>query len=71
MRYEKPNCKREWPEALRYRFFEKMGHEYWLKACSHGKAIRFSDIKNVTGNVDLDFDSLEKEKKEMIPLLAK
>ena len=64
MRYEKPNCKHEWPEALRYRFFEKMGYEFWVKACKAGHPVRFSDIKNKTGNVDLDFQGLEKEKKD-------
>ena len=64
MRYEKPNCQSEWPEALRYRFFEKMGHDFWLKTCSQGKPVRFSEIKDQTGNVDLDFQGLEKEKKD-------
>lgn len=64
MRYTKPNFKHEWPEALRYRVFEKMGYEKWLKVANDGKPIRFSTISDITGNVDFDFHSLEKEKKD-------
>jgi len=63
MRYTKPNFEHEWPEALRYRIFEKMGYENWVEVGNNGKPVRFSSIIDKTGNVDLDFDSLEKDKK--------
>lgn len=63
MRYIKPNAKAEWPEALRYRIFEKMGYENWAKLVMKGKPVNFSEINKLTGNVDLDYENLEDEKK--------
>lgn len=65
MKYTKPNLGHEWMEALRYREFEKMGEKGWLDIASNNYSIiSYSKIKNVLGNVDLDFDSLEDEKKK-------
>jgi len=63
MNYTKPNPKAEWPEALRYRIFERMGFEAWVKLIKKGKSCNFSQIDELTGNVDLDYDSLDKDKK--------
>ena len=63
MNYTKPNPKAEWPEALRYRIFERMGFEAWVKLIKKGKSCYFSQIDELTGNVDLDYDSLDKDKK--------
>jgi hypothetical protein len=65
MKYSKPNLEHEWMEALRYREFEKMGKEGWIDVASNNyTVISYSKIKDILGNVDLDFDSLEDEKKE-------
>ena len=41
-----------------------MGKESWLKIAEKGSTIKYSEIKDVLGNVDLKFDDLKKEKKE-------
>lgn len=64
IQYTKPNFENEWEEALRYPEFEDMGKEKWLEVAKQGKPIAFSKIKDVLGNVDLDFDGLEEPKKE-------
>jgi hypothetical protein len=64
MNYRKPNPKTEWPEALRYRIFERMGYDAWVKLVKKGKSYIFSEINSITGNVDLDYEKLEKEKKD-------
>ena len=63
MNYTKPNPKAEWPEALRYRVFEKMGYNAWVNLIKKGKSCNFSLINQLTGNVDLDYDSLDDDKK--------
>jgi hypothetical protein len=60
--YKKPDFSDEWEEALRYREFEKMGKKKWIETANKGYETNYSSIKDVLGNVDLDFDSLEKEK---------
>jgi len=65
MKYSKPNFEHEWSEALRYREFEKMGKDKWLeKASKDFKISNFNSIKNILNNVDLDYDTLEDEKKK-------
>jgi hypothetical protein len=65
MKYTKPNLEHEWMEALRYREFEKMGKDGWIKAAKDNFEIStYNSIKDVLGNTDLDFDSLEDEKKK-------
>lgn len=65
MKYTKPNFSEEWMEALRYREFEKMGKEGWLKYASENyDIINFEKIEGVLNNVDLDYDSLEEDKKK-------
>jgi hypothetical protein len=65
MKYSKPNFEHEWSEALRYREFEKMGKDGWLEKASKDFEIsNFKSIEDVLNNVDLDFDTLEDEKKE-------
>jgi hypothetical protein len=65
MKYSKPNFEHEWSEALRYREFEKMGKNGWLEKASKDFEIsNFKSIENILNNVDLDFDTLEDEKKE-------
>jgi hypothetical protein len=65
MKYIKPNIDHEWMEALRYREFEKMGKDGWKDIASNDYDItNYNKIKDVLKNVDLDFDTLEDEKKE-------
>jgi hypothetical protein len=65
MKYTKPNLEHEWMEALRYREFEKMGREGWIKAAKNNFEIsNYKSIKDVLGNVDLDFDTLDTDKKK-------
>jgi hypothetical protein len=65
MKYTKPNFKEEWMEALRYREFEKMGKDGWVDTASNNyKITSYSKIKDVLGNTDLEYDSLEDDKKK-------
>jgi len=65
MEYLKPNFEHEWSEALRYREFEKMGKDKWLEKASKDFEIsNFKLIKDILNNVDLDYDTLEDEKKK-------
>ena len=65
MKYGKPNFEHEWREALRYREFEKMGEEKWIEKASKDFEIsNFNSIKDVLNNVDLDYETLEDEKKK-------
>jgi hypothetical protein len=72
MQYTKPNLEHEWMEALRYREFEKMGKDKWLETASKDYTIiSYNKIKDKLGNVDLDFDSLEDEKKKRFEVAFK
>ena len=62
--YTKPNFQGEWDEAKRYPEFESAGPEEWMKAASKGSTQKYSAIQDSLGNVDLDYDSLEEEKKQ-------
>ena len=66
MKYIKPNFNHEWKEAIRYPEFKEMGKVEWLDFLSTNDydIKSFSKIKNVLGNVDLNFESLSPEKKE-------
>jgi hypothetical protein len=62
--YTKPNFEYEWEEAIRYPEFEEMGKEGWIKAAKNGYITKYSKIKDILGNVDLEFDGLEEPKKQ-------
>ena len=64
LKYRKPNFNREWLEANRYPEFQSIGKSGWLELAPNGSVVRYSNIKDVLGNVNLDFDSLEKDKKQ-------
>ena len=61
--YIKPNFEYEWEEAIRYPEFKEMGFDNWLRIAENGHVVNFSEIKDRLGNVDLDFDGLDKDKK--------
>ena len=64
MKYSKPNFEHEWMEALRYREFEKMGKKDWIEVASNDYSIMsYSKIKKLK-NIDLDYDTLEDDKKK-------
>jgi predicted SprT family Zn-dependent metalloprotease len=64
MKFKKPNFDFEWDEALRYPEFEDMGKEGWINLAKDGYMTKYSEIQDILGNVDLDFDTLEEPKKE-------
>lgn len=65
MKYTKPDLDKEWMEALRYREFEKMGKDKWMKIAGENFSItNYEKIKDVLGNVDLEFDTLDFDKKK-------
>lgn len=63
LKYRKPNFNREWLEAVRYPEFQEIGRQGWLDIAPKGHVMNYSDIKDSLGNVDLNFDSLERDKK--------
>lgn len=63
MSYTAPNFEYEWKEAVRYPEFVKMKKKGWLDLASAGFNTRYSTIKQMLGNVDLNFDSLDEAKK--------
>lgn len=63
MKFKKPNFDFEWDEAQRYPEFEKMGKDGWIQMAQNGSIVRFSEIEDVLGNVDLDFNNLDIDKK--------
>ena len=65
MKYVKPNLDHEWMEALRYREFEKMGKDGWKEIASNNYTVtNYESIKDKLNNVDLDFDTLDPDKKK-------
>jgi hypothetical protein len=64
IKYTEPNFNAEWEEAMRYPEFEEMGKERWILKAKRGLSLKYSKIKNVLGNVDLNFDGLEEPKKQ-------
>ncbi len=65
MKYVKPDFEEEWNEAIRYPEFRRMGKKMWMYVAKNYYFIEsYSNIEDVLGNVDLDFDNLEPEKKQ-------
>jgi hypothetical protein len=62
--FTNPNFETEWDEAKRYPEFKEMGKEAWIKLANQGKSVSYNSIKDVLGNVDLEFDQLEEPKKQ-------
>lgn len=64
MQYTKPNLNREWNEARRYSFLEKMGKKAWGEFASKNfQILNYESIKDQLGNVDLDYENLDNDKK--------
>ena len=66
IKYIQPNFDAEWNEAERYPEFVEMGRLNWIKLGKRGYIINFSDIKDMLGNVDLNFDGLDPKKKKFV-----
>jgi hypothetical protein len=65
MKYLKPNLEEEWMEALRYREFERMGKRGWMEYASKNYTIiSYSKIEDVLNNIDLDYESLDPDKRD-------
>ena len=62
IRYVHPNFDSEWDEAERYPEFVEMGRLEWIKRGKLVYTIDFNSIKDILGNVDLNFNSLEPKK---------
>jgi hypothetical protein len=62
--YTKPNFQDEWEEAIRYPEFKQMGIKNWYDVAGQGYTTKYSKIKDVLGNVDLDFDNLNTDKQD-------
>lgn len=62
--YKLPNFEFEWEEAMRYPEFLNIGKNKWIQLAKNGYTVLYSEIKNKLGNVDLDFESLENDKKQ-------
>jgi hypothetical protein len=63
LKFKVPNFDLEWEEAIRYPEFEEMGKEKWLDLAVCGHLVKYSGVKEILGNVDLNFDFLEEPKK--------
>ena len=64
IKYTNPNFDAEWEEAVRYPEFNNMGKESWIRTAREGQPVSYSSIKDVLGNVDLNFKGLEEPKKQ-------
>jgi hypothetical protein len=64
IQYKKPNFEFEWEEATRYPEFVEMGKEGWIELANNGYTVQYSKIKDILGNVDLEFDTLLPDRKE-------
>jgi hypothetical protein len=64
IKFVSPNFDEEWNEAKRYPEFKEIGKEAWIKLANKGKSVSYNSIKDVLGNVDLNFDKLEEPKKQ-------
>lgn len=62
VKYSPPDVEREWNEAARYPEFESAGIEAWEDAVKNGTTSELSQLGDVK-NLDLDYDSLDKGKK--------
>lgn len=64
IKYVIPKFAFEWEEATRYPEFEELGKDGWVDLASRGYTVKWSEIRDFLGNVDLDFRSLEPAKVE-------
>jgi hypothetical protein len=63
IKFIKPNFEREFDEVKRYREFKGLSKKEWIDIAKEGSITTFEKIKKNLGNVDLDFEKLDKEKR--------
>lgn len=63
IKFVKPNFDHEFEEAKRYREFKRIPKKDWVELAKNGRVTSFSKIKDFLGNVDLDFEKLDKDKR--------
>jgi len=63
IKYVQPNFEREFDEAKRYSEFEGLSKKKWIEIARRGTTTSFERIKKNLGNVDLDFEKLDKDKR--------
>ena len=63
IKFVKPNFEHEFEEAKRYREFKRIPKKEWVELAKNGRVTSFSKIKDFLGNIDLDFEKLDKDKK--------
>ena len=64
IKHTNPNFDNEWEEAERYSEFVDMGKQGWINVAKKGYVTSYFKIKDVLGNVDLNFKDLEEPKKQ-------
>lgn len=63
IKYLQPNFEREFDEAKRYREFEGLSKKKWIEIAKKGTITTFERIKKNLGNVDFDFEKLDRDKR--------
>lgn len=63
IKFIKPNFDREFDEAKRYREFKGLSRKEWVDMAKNGSVTTFEKIKKNLGNIDLNFEKLDKEKR--------
>ena len=63
IKFIRPNFDREFDEAKRYREFKRLSKKEWVDIAKEGSITTFEKIKKNLGNIDLDFEKLDKEKR--------
>jgi hypothetical protein len=63
IKFIRPNFDREFDEAKRYREFKRLSKKEWIDIAKEGSITTFEKIKKNLGNIDLDFEKLDKEKR--------
>lgn len=63
IKFIKPNFEREFDEVKRYREFKGLSKKEWIDLAKDGSITTFEKIKKNLGNIDLDFEKLDKEKR--------
>ena len=66
IRYINPNFDSEWEEAKRYSEVVEMGRLEWIKRGKAGYVVNYSEIEDILGNVDLNFNELHPIKKKFV-----
>lgn len=63
-----PNFKEEWHEAKRYPEFREIGPKGWLALAKDGVTVAWGEVADTIGNIDLDFGSLDPDKRDRFNL---